>query len=111
MPREENGCQEKRNGCRDKKLYFGATVSAARPLGGGGVALRYQMATHCQTAARSGSCECQNIEPVNFELTRIVACKMRLFSLYFVKYIMCITLNGSWSNWSYFCIQFCIEKV
>ena len=31
----------------------------------GGGALRYRMATHCQTAARSGSGECQNIGAVN----------------------------------------------
>ena len=33
--------------------------------GGGGGALRYQMATQCQTAARSGSSERQNIGAVN----------------------------------------------
>ena len=32
---------------------------------GGGGALRYQMATHCQTAAQSGSGERQNIGAVN----------------------------------------------
>ena len=49
---------------------FTAQLSAQRwdkevwPPGGGG-ALRYRMATHCQTAARSGSGERQNIGAVN----------------------------------------------
>ena len=83
----------------------------ARPPGGGGGALRsrlrYQMATHCQTATRSGSGECQTLGAGNsFEgkkkggggqfqtkhLIKVVACKMCLFSLYFVKYLMFITL-------------------
>ena len=33
--------------------------------GGGGGALRYQMATHCQTAERCGRAECENIGAVN----------------------------------------------
>ena len=78
------------------------------------------MAAHCQTSAQSGSGECQNIGVVNKKgadqlqtkhLTRIVASKMCLFSLYFVKYVMFIISNGLWNNWSPFCIQFCIEKV
>ena len=35
------------------------------PAEGGGRALRYQMATHCQTVAQSGSRERQNIGGVN----------------------------------------------
>ena len=55
------------------------------------------MTTHCQTAARSGGGEQQNVGAVNpFEgkkgggqlqtesLIRVVTCKMCLFSLYFV---------------------------
>ena len=58
----------------------------------GGGALTYRMATHCQTAARSGSGECQNIGAVNsFEGKKggrststkkqigVVTCKMCLF--------------------------------
>ena len=82
------------------------------------------MATHCQMAAWSGSGERQNIGAVNsFESKKggsqlqtkrhigIVACKMCLFSLYFVIYMMFITLHVLWNDWSPFCIQFCIEKV
>ena len=96
-------------------------LSSPSPPGG---ALRCQMATHCQTAARSGSGECQNIGAVNpFEgqkgggqlqtkhLIRVVACKMYLFTLYFVKYMMFITLHALWNDWSPFFIQFRIEKV
>ena len=57
------------------------------------------MATHCQTAARSGSSERQNLGAVNsFEgrkgqlsTSRVVNCKMYLFSIYFVKYLIFIT--------------------
>ena len=66
------------------------------------------MATQCQTAAQSGSCERQNIGAVNFfegkikgegqlqtkQFIRVVTCKMCLFSLYFVKYMMFITLDA-----------------
>ena len=43
-------------------------------------------------------------------LTRIVAYKMCLFSLYFVKYMFFITLNGIWINWNSAWIQFCMRK-
>ena len=82
------------------------------------------MATHCQTGSRSESGERQNTgEIYSFEgkkgggqlqtkhLIRVVASKMCLFSLYFVKYMMFITLHALWYDWSPFCIQFCIEKV
>ena len=76
--------------------------------------LRYQMATHCQTAARSRSGECQNIgaEEGGGQLQtknqiRVVTCKMYLFSLYFVKYM----INALWKNRSHYNIQFCIEKL
>ena len=82
------------------------------------------MATHCQMAAQSGSGECQNMGAVkSFEgkkgggqlktkhLIRVVACKMCLFSLYFVKYILFITLHALCIYWSPFCLQFCIETV
>ena len=62
----------------------------ASNTGGGGILV--PTATHCQTAARSGSSECQNIGAVNsFEgkkgggnlqtkhLMRVVICKMCLF--------------------------------
>ena len=39
--------------------------NASPVLNSRGGALRYQMATHCQTAARSGSGERQNIGAVN----------------------------------------------
>ena len=80
------------------------------------------MATHCQMATRSRSGEHQNIGVVNpFEgkkggrsnstkhLIWVVICKMCLFSLYFVKYMMLITLHALLSNWSPFCIQLCIK--
>ena len=42
----------------------GSPIQDLAPGGGGGGALRYRMATHCQTAqSRSG--ECQNIGAVN----------------------------------------------
>ena len=70
---------------------------------GGGGAMRYQMATHCQTVARSGSSEHQNIGAVDsFEgkkggcqlqtkhLIRVVSSEMCLFSLYFFNHMMFI---------------------
>ena len=85
---------------------------------------QYQIATHWQMAVRNGSGERQNIGAVNqFEgkkgdrqlqpkhLIRVVARKMCLFSLYFVKYMMFITLHALWNDWGPFCIQICIEKV
>ena len=68
----------------------------------GGGALRYQMATRCQTAVQRGSGEHQNIGAVNsFEgkkgggghlqtknQIRVVTCKMCLFVLYFVNYMI-----------------------
>ena len=74
------------------------------------------MATHCQTAVRSGSGECQSIGSIHLKgkkgggqrqtehLIRVVPCKMCLFSLYFVKYMICITLHALWNDWSTFCI-------
>ena len=99
------------------------TTPVHRPGGGG--SLRYQMATHCQTDARNRSGERQNIRAVNsFEgkkggggqlqtkhLIRVVACEICLFSLYFVKYMMCITVHASWNDWMHLFIQFCIGKV
>ena len=43
-------------------------------------------------------------------LTRIVAHKMCLFSLYFLKYMMFITLNGLWNNWSPFVYNLELRK-
>ena len=61
------------------------------------------MASHCQTAAQSGSGECQNIGAVNTfqgkkgggqlqtkNQIRVVTCKMCLFVLYFVNYMIFI---------------------
>ena len=79
------------------------------------------MATHCQMDVWSGSSDCQNIGAVNsfegkkrgrstsnYALIRVVACKMCLFSCYFVKYMIFITLHALLNYWSPFCIQFCI---
>ena len=49
--------------CRHR--YIGWYSERAHPLGGGGGALRYQMATHCQKAAWSRSGERQNLGAVN----------------------------------------------
>ena len=35
---------------------------------------------------------------------------MCLFSLYFVKYIIVITRNAQWKNWSHFCKLFLLRK-
>ena len=85
------------------------------------------MATHCQTAARSGSGERQNIGAVNsfqgkkkggggsqLQTTnqiRVVTCKMCLFVLYFVNYMIFMSSNALWKDFSQLCVQFCIEKV
>ena len=82
-------------------------ISTSIPLArGGGGALRYQIATHCQTAGQSGSGECQNIGKVKEEKKkgggggdevqtknqiRVVTCKICLCSLYFVKYMIFMT--------------------
>ena len=84
---------------------------------GGGGALRYQTATPCQTAAWRGSGECQNIGAINsFEGKKSGAvnfkliCKMCLFSLYFMKYLMLITLHALLNNWSPFVYNFALRK-
>ena len=87
-------------------------MSGGAVAGGGGTQVP-NACTHCQTAVRSVSCEHQNIGAVtSFErkkgasqlqtkhLIRKVTCKMCLFSLYFVRYMMCITLYALWNNWS-----------
>ena len=72
--------------------------------GPGRGAFRYQMATHCHTATWSGSSDSQNIRPSTplkakrggrstsdlapYNCIRVVACKMCLFSLYFVIHMM-----------------------
>ena len=70
-----------------KMLYKCQHIAASLHVYPGGT-LRYQMVTHCQTPLRAKK------GAVNFkskQLMRVVACKMCLFSLYFVKYIMFIT--------------------
>ena len=62
------------------------------------------MATYCQTAVRNGNRERQNIRAVNSFVgikgggqlqtknqIEVVTCKMCLFSLYFVNYMIFIT--------------------
>ena len=75
------------------------------------------MATHCQMPAWNRSGECQNLgvsTPLKAKErgcklqtrnpTRVVTCKMCLFSLYLKKYMTYITGNALWKNWSHFCI-------
>ena len=82
------------------------------------------MATHCQTAERSGSGKCQNIGAVNTfqgkkgggqlqtkNRIRIITCKMCLFVLYFVNYMIFMSSNALWKNLSQLFVQFCIDKV
>ena len=42
---------------------------------------------------------------------RVVTCKMYLFLLYFVNYMIFITSKCFMENLSHFRVQFCIEKV
>ena len=68
--------------------------------------IRYRMATHCQTVVRSGTGKRQNIGgwSTHFKAEkggggqlqtknqiRVVTCKMCLFSIYFVKYMIFMT--------------------
>ena len=43
-------------------------------------------------------------------LERVVACKICLFSLYFVKYMMFITLHALWNEWSPFLYNSALRK-
>ena len=74
------------------------------------------MTTHCQTAARSGGGERQNLGAVNplegkkgggqletESLIRVVTCKMCLFSLYFVIYMVFIVWKVLKNNLDQFC--------
>ena len=65
------------------------------------------MATRCQTAARSGSGERQNIGAVNsFESKKRGAVSTIFCEIHDIHYMKCLV-----ENWSYFYIQLCIEKV
>ena len=75
------------------------------------------MAAHCQTATQSGSGECQNIGAVNLfqrkkrgggllqtkNQIRVVTCKMCLFVLYFLNYMIFMSSNVLWKNLSKLC--------
>ena len=83
------------------------------------------MATRCQTAVWIGSGERQNIGAVNsfqdkkgggrqLQTTnqiRVVTCKMCLFVLYFVNYMIFMSSIALWQDLSQLCVQFCIKKV
>ena len=68
------------------------------------------MTTHCQTAARSGGGERQNLgakkgggQLQTESLIRVLTCKMCLFSLYFVIYMVFIVWKALKNILNQFC--------